>query len=137
MFSLAVVVNIFNWIYQTKRLEKFITGVRAKQGWLHIGFASFATLVSLAYLFFVVAVCSLDGEYITLMSIFTLVYAITFFFIGAIFAVVGWLFYRKYSSLTETSSAKFRCRIFQSVLVISITFILRGFVNIGKDKVKL
>ncbi|CAI2373340.1 unnamed protein product [Moneuplotes crassus] len=131
LFSSAIVVNIFNWIYQTLRMRKFITGVRQKQTVHHIVFASFSGLVLVAYIAFVIAMCALDKSEVVLARTFTLIYAITFFLIGVVFIFVGWKFYREYKKFFEEKARKIRMRILLSILVISITFILRGFVNVA------
>ncbi|CAI2374015.1 unnamed protein product [Moneuplotes crassus] len=131
LFSSAVVVNIFNWVYQTLRMKKFITGVRQKQILCHIIFATLSGIVLLAYLIFVISVCALARVDVILARIFTLIYAITFFLIGLIFIFIGWRFYKEFKKFYEDKTKAIRNRVFMSILVISTTFILKGIVNVA------
>ncbi|CAI2370795.1 unnamed protein product [Moneuplotes crassus] len=131
LFSSAIVINIFNWIYQTLRMKKFITGVRQKQVVHHVLFACFSGLVLLAYFMFLLGVCVFDEGDSVVGRIFTLFYGITFFFIAVVFIFVGWKFYKEYKKFFEDRAKKIKCKIILSITVISSTFAMKGLVNIA------
>ncbi|CAI2367951.1 unnamed protein product [Moneuplotes crassus] len=130
LFAIAVVINIFNWIYQTIKMKVFQEGKYKDQTAVHLVFGIFVLVVFLTYIGFVTSSCIFEDSADVIFNIVTLVYAGTFFIIGLTFIIVGINFYRKYKQFNIDQATKIRTRIIMSISVISISFITRGTLNI-------
>ena len=96
LFSSAVVINIFNWIYQTIKIKSIQNGRYQNQVIIHILFAFLILSVFLTYMGFVVASWVLDSDEDLLLRVFTLTYWATFLLIGCSFIFVGINFYHTF-----------------------------------------
>ena len=130
LFSIAVVINIFNWRYQTIRMKKFREGKRQNQMHIHILFGVFTFIVFISYTGFTLSACYFGKQDDLTFLIFSLIYSGTFLLLGISFVAVGINFYLKFRQVWEDKAKKIKVRIFLSITIISVTFIIRGVLNI-------
>ena len=130
LFSAAMLINVFNWLYQTLRLDKLQTGQRRSQWWIHIIFVWAQSVIFLIYILIVIVTCGLYKDYSWLAPVFGTIYGSIFIIIGISFAVVGIRFYRKLKSISEVKARKIKLRLTMSIIIVWVCFVLRGVSNI-------
>lgn len=92
-FSAAVTVNIFNWIYQTLRIEQIRTSKRVKQRYIHIMFVVSLVVIFATYFALWIQSWTHGKDYYG-YKIFTLIYGVNFIIIGNLFMIVGIVFWK-------------------------------------------
>ncbi|CAI2367664.1 unnamed protein product [Moneuplotes crassus] len=129
LFTTAMIVYLFNWIYQTLRMKKFITGVRQKQMKHHICFVSLLAIDLLAYAIFVTGVCVFRPSESIVSRLFLLFYGITFLLIALVFIFIGRKLYKEYKRFFEDKAKKIRFKVILSITIISVAFTVKGSVS--------
>lgn len=120
LFSAAMLINVFNWLYQTLRLDKLHTGKRRSQWWIHIIFICAQSVIFLMFILITIVTCGLGREYSSLGLLFGTVYGSIFLVIGIAFAVVGIRFYKKLKSISEVKARKIKCRLTMSIIIVGV-----------------
>ena len=138
VLALAVITNIFNWLYQTLRIEKFKTGKRKNQTCYHIFFVIALIFEIFIYLGLSMVAWFFFKDEPILYRVFSGLYALTFIVVGLTFAIVGIKFYVKFKGASPEFAMKKRFQIFASIAIIFISFLIRGSNNlfaaiVGKD----
>lgn len=130
LFAGAVVVNTFNWIYQTIKMKKFRHYKYRSPLVVHLFFAIFGISVFLTYVGFALSSWLLEHVHDTIFNIFTLIYSASFFIIGVTYLAVGINFYLKFKVFNRTEAEKIKIRVVLSISIISFSFIARGVLNV-------
>lgn len=131
LFSSAIVISIFSWIYQLLRIKKFQTGERQYQIPHHIAFGSFLAIVFFSYFGFVFTAWLIESEEMTVFRMFKILYSCTFLLIGVTYIVVAVVFYKNLKKILEEQAKSMKTKIIISVIVISSSFLTRAILNLG------
>ena len=127
LFSVAITINIFNWIYQTLRLDKFKTGKRRTQWPYHLAFVLSVSLLFGVFAAIVLTSClTADGHEGMAYNIVAFSFASSFLVLAITFAIVGINLYRKFRQVSHTQARLQKPRIFTSISVIFIWFMIKG-----------
>ncbi|CAI2375465.1 unnamed protein product [Moneuplotes crassus] len=131
LFSAAVIIHIFSFLYQLLRLKKFREGERQNQKLHHATFAGFIMLILFTYLGFVITACVASREERWIFRIFKILYSSTFLLIAVTYILVAVYFYKKVKGMFLEKAKDLKKRIMFSSVVISFSFFLRACLNIG------
>ena len=128
-FAVAIVINIFNWVYLTLRIEKHLEGKRKNQLHFHVAFAIF--LILILGLYGMLTIASWDERFTKISAyIIGISYGATFVMISVAYAFVSRKLFVTYTKLSPDLANKQKLRLFTSWTVIGGSFLLRGKVHL-------
>lgn len=130
-FTIAVVGNIFHWIFIRIRITKCHS---PKQDLLYnnagIGFVIWTILVGVIYAGILVQAWAFGQDDTRGSKTFILIYSVLFLFIAGIYFVAATSFYRSLKRVNEGRAKNMKCRIILSVFFISSSFLARGILTL-------
>ncbi|CAI2373750.1 unnamed protein product [Moneuplotes crassus] len=130
-FSLAVIGNIFHWIFVRIKITK---ERGPKQEHLFklagIGFVISILIVILIYLGIIIQACGFGQDDTRGSMVFILIYAVLFLFISGIYAIAATSFYKSLKKVNEGRAKNMKSRIILSILFISASFLVRGIMTL-------
>lgn len=130
-FSLAVIGNIFHWIYVRIKITK---EAGPKQDFLNkmagFGFVISVTVVGLIYLGILIQAWAFGQDDTRGSRVFILIYAVLFLFLAGIYWVAATSFYRSLRRVNKGRAKNMKWRIILSILFISLSFVARGLLTL-------
>ncbi|CAI2368695.1 unnamed protein product [Moneuplotes crassus] len=130
MLTSAIISNIFNWLYQTLRLEKMETGSKKDQRGYHIALIVSLVFELIVYLSLTLLACTINNLDKTVFIVFGGIYSSTFLIVGAVFAIAGIIFYTKFKRISPENAKRIKLRVIISIFIIFTSFLIRGATNL-------